>query len=455
LLEEGRENKKWDMKSRKIIAGSALLSALIAIGFFIYFIEQVEEVPEVKIDPRIIEMTERYIVSRSKEQFDELKSAGIERLRTDITHVYPENLTRVPSGGNFTLRMNLMLTLYLLRVHEFINGSEPLAREIYDFMLDITNKNGGVLPSFATACAGPYFIWGMSESGMGPNDPIIRKALTILDDLRVADGGWVVLEFSKALKPDGTPYSVSSTEVNPTVVLAMLKAGRSIDHPVVKRAIKANDEAILASAYKEEYFPDYILGHAWSILMYKEIGIRNFDAYRKARNELIEYVLAEPDPNDTFLIANALLALQGVIPESSKPYRNGLSMMMSQYDINTSSFVAGESPVFGKEFVKSAHHSIYPLFVLKKLGYEGKLYDINISSDFTRKCGEIIKEGDILVVKSENQPYIEWTNDNFVTINLEKMREKESGKYEYRYPVKPFHIVLNCSTYYWVSGWYD
>jgi hypothetical protein len=438
--------------SKKTIAALILLVMLIAACFFVFMQKKVEPV-EVVVPPDVVNSIEKAILSGFKRQFEDVKSVDIETLKLAVRHTYPGNYTRTPGGGNFTLRIGVMWSVLRFLTHEsYINGSEELSNEVFDWAMNVTEKNGGVFPPYEAACAGGFFVLGMINHGLPRDHEYIKKMLEQLKGLRVADGGWVVLDFSKAKKPDGTPYDLSSTEVTPTVIAAYLKAGYPMNDSLVQKAIKANEEAILKSAYMKEYYPDYIFGNAESIMLFREVGITNFDAYKKARNELIDFTLAKPDPNNTFLIATSLIALQGVIPETSKPYRNGFSMMMSQYDKNTSLFLGGESPVFGAEFSKMAGNSMVPLLAIKGMGYKNGWYNLGFPEN--QPCGEITRSGDKVIVKSANQPSIEWTGDDFITIKLGNMTGS-GGSYEYTLPAKPFHVVMNCTSYYWVSEWYS
>jgi len=439
------------MTDKKIIAVLILLGVLIAAGFFIFSATQKKVEQEIVVNQSVISSVEQSILAGFREQLEILKPVDTETLKLMVRHTYP-NYTMIPGSGNFTLRGSVHgLFSFFWHQHE-INGSEELAKEVLDWAMNVTAENGGIFPGFDAGCIGAYLVHGMISSGLPKDHELIKKMLESMKELRVPDGGWVVLDYSKAKKPDGTPYDISSTEVNPTMIAAFLKAGYSLNDSLIKQAIKANDGAILKSAYMKEYYPDYILGNAWSIILYKEIGISKFDAFRKARNELIDLVLAKPDPNNTYIIGCALLALQGVIPNSSTPYRNSVSMMMNRYDKNTSRFLAGDSPIFGAEFSKTADSSLAPLFALKKVGYNKRWFNLSLPEN--PPCGEITRVGDKMIVKSENPPDIEWTENDFITIKNATMNGG-SGSYEYTPPAKPFHVVMNCTSYYWVSGWYS
>lgn len=439
------------MTGKKIIAILILLVVVALTATAVFISMQKKEGAEVAATPDIVSSVEKSLLQGFRKQFENVKSVDVETLKMTPRHIYP-NSTMVPGGGNFTLRGSINGALHVLLRQYYINGSKELAKEVFEWAMNVTEKNNGTFPDFDIACAGPRFVQGMINSGLPKDHEFIKNVLEQLKELRVADGGWVNLDYSKAKQPDGTPYSISSTEVNPEAIAAYLQAGYSLNDSLVEKAIKANDEAILKSAYMDQYYPDYIFGNAVSVILYREMGISNFDAFRKARNELIELILTKPDVNDTYLIASALIALQGIVPETSTPYKNGFSTMIDQYDKNTSTFKSGPSPIFGEEFSMMPAHDLMPLLAIKGIGYKKEFFNLSLPEN--PPCGEVTMAGDKVVVKSEKQPRIEWTEDNFITIKLDNMTAS-GGNYEYTPPAKPFHVVMNCTGYYWISDWYS
>lgn len=317
-----------------------------------------------------------------------------------------------------------------------------------DYLLSITNKNKGTAPALDTLCTVMWVIQDFANLGYKKNMPLMKKHINALMKLKIQNG-WLQLQFTH--KPGMKP----EVEKTAKALVALLMAGYTPEKTQVQASRATLDKLLLAETNKKEHPVDWYVGVPWAMMLFKKIGTVNLKSYQKARADLIFAALEAPDTfhSNAFMRGLTLMALQGMIPESSYPYWKAkkeleASWIGTQFD--------SSAIVWSKEFNKSGRHSLMPAFALAGYGYNGELFPFKNSP--LKNCGlqSIKKEGAKIIVASTKPPVIEWTGDDFRTIESRMMKKDKKNSYSYSLSSPfPFQIAIPCKNYTYFSGWYQ
>lgn len=339
----------------------------------------------------IVSSLSRSIRTRLDHHLDLLESMAAEDL--DRAPRFVDAATGEKRQGDTNVRFALHGVMRFLISGHWVEGHKHHLDRAMNLVRRWVNQRDGMPPAFDVGCVGPYFLYGYRRNGASPDERAIQHGMDALLKLRVADGGWINLDYTHETKAGAAPPDSSSNEVNPSAILALLAAGLTLDHADVARALKANDKAILSGAFKKEYPPDYQVGNAQTLLLWKRIGFSDPKAYARARGELINFAGAQPKDGELYPLAMALLGLQGVIPEDSKSYRTAMTSLMRAYDPGEGIFVESHSSIFGTEFTRTMSFLLSPYLVLLRAGYEGRLYDLPLPESLTGSCPTAVPSG--------------------------------------------------------------
>ncbi len=385
-----------------------------------------------------------------------------EQMDNDTRYVWRNGTLKSETGSatNMLLRFALHQLGHILRVGPFIPGGEPVVSAAWSLFLNITGHHG-YMPGFDVGCAGPYSLLGVLGSVLPADRPEAAKTVQGLVDLRVASGGWVNLDYSRAKQPDGQPYILSSAEITAPAVLALRRAGYPLDDPVIRGAIRALDESILRTAYRDRFPEDYIVGDGLALQAYKKNGITSLEAFRKARNELVQDILANHSDTDRlYIVAQSLLGLQGFIPEGSEPYRLGLQAILRAYDPAKHTWRANDSSIFGPAFFNTTSYNIAPLMVLQRKGYGGDYID-PVTQPPAPACAPLSvtvagAPGGLRVrvrAPGATGASVDYTADGYRTLQSADLTPGEGGGFSGTIPGGEFQVAIKCGERYELTSW--
>ncbi|MBI4362314.1 MAG: hypothetical protein HY558_03990 [Euryarchaeota archaeon] len=424
------------------------------------------EVPWVSRDldppPAFLRSLEETTLDRGRWTLVYLKNSTPEKMDEDSRHIWRNGTPKKGTGAvvNVPLRYALHQMGHILRLAGSIPGGDGLLSDARDLFRNLTDALG-YMPGYDLGCAGPYSLLGVIDQVLPRDHPAIVNMTRRLVDLRVASGGWVVLDYSRANRTGGGPYVQAASETTPAAILTLRRAGYTLEDPVIQGAIRSLDRSVLEDAYREEYPEDYMVGNGWVLLSYKKNGIRSLDAFRKARGELVGEILRNhSDPDRIYLVSIGLLGLQGFIPEGSEPYRLGLEAIRQTYDPANHTWRANGSTLFGRGFFNTTSYNMGPLMVLHRKGYNGSYLDTLLEPP-PALCGPprvSISEapGGLRVqVRSPAAQKVEvdYTTDGYRTIGNASL-SGGAGEFSGVIPRGDFQLVFQCGPGYELSSWY-
>lgn len=325
---------------------------------------------------------------------------------------------------------------------------QKTAKDAQNYLLSITKKNKGLAPALDTLCTVMWLMQDFANMGYKKNHPVMKKHVAALMKLKIQDG-WLQLQFTH--KPGMKP----EVEKTAKALVALLMAGYETSETQILASRKTLDNLLVSETNKKEHPVDWYVGVPWAMLLYKKIGTTNLKAYQKARAELIFAALQEPGTfhANAFMRGLTLMGLQGVVPESSYPYWKAKKELEASW--NGKQFDSS-AIVWSKEFNKSGRHTLMAAFALAGYGYGGKLFPFKNSP--LKNCGlqSIKKEGLKIIVASTKQPVIEWTGDDFRTVQSKPMKKEKKNVYVSSLSSPfPFQIAVSCKEYYYFSGWHQ
>lgn len=323
---------------------------------------------------------------------------------------------------------------------------EKTVKAAADYLLSVTKKNKGVAPAHDTLCTIMWNIQDFANLGYKKGSPLMKKHLNALMKLKIQNG-WLQLQFTH--KPGMKP----EVEKTAKALVGLFMAGYTPYDATTRLSLETLDKLLLTETNKNGHEVDWFVGAAWAANLYKKIGARNLKAFQKARQELIFAALEEQGSfhSNAFMRGLTLMALQGMIPESSYPYWRAKQELEAAWNGGTFS---SSAIVWSKEFNASGRHSLMPAFALAGYGYDGKLFPFKNTP--LKNCGlkSIAKSGTKIVIQSTKPPVLEWTNDDFRTIQSKTMKKEKGSTYSYILsPVIPFQIALVCKNSIYFSGW--
>jgi hypothetical protein len=351
---------------------------------------------------------------------------------------------------------------HILRLGPLIPGGREVVSAALALYRNISAPLG-YMPGFDVGCSGPYNLLGLINRGVPPYDPAVANMTRGLLNLRVADGGWVNLDYSRANQSDGTPYTLATAEVTAPAILALRRAGLPLDDPAIRGAIRAMDDSILRDAYRETYPHDYLLGADLALMAYQKNGISSIEAFRKARDDVARNILAvHNDSNHLYVVAHGLLGLQGFLPEKSEPYRAGLRAVLGAYDPPNHTWRANDSSVFGSGFFNTTSYNIAPLMVLHRKGYGGDYLD-PVTAPAPPACPrpEVMvsdaSEGLRLRVRAPgaSEASADYTTDGYRTLQNATLAPREGGWFSGTIPAAEFQVALKCGERFDLTPWFS
>ncbi|MBI2060446.1 MAG: hypothetical protein HYT87_11810 [Nitrospirae bacterium] len=408
--------------------------------------------PQVEID-----QAAKWLIRRTAEHFEEVKKHTPDELDRLPRHI--DRATGSQRESDLGLRYDLHCILYFAAASALIPGSETLTNQILEFIRQSTDSHGGIVPGFDMGCAGPKVLELAGSRDVLRSPGSLSDHMKLLIGLRVQDGGWVNLDYSRAVRRTGEGYSVSSNEANPAAIMGLLKVGLPVGDKIIQGARAANDASILSSAYKGEYFPDYIVGDGLTLLMWKGVGVSSYEAFRKVNQELMEYLLTALDESHVYPASIALLGLQGYLPETSRPFRVGWKMVRDRYDPATHSFKAGRSSVFGSEFAQTACHTLEPYLAMKRAGYGNQTWRLPTPppgpcKDVSAHVRSFWLAGKLVRVSAPAGSTLEVADSDFTVVTARELKADPSRDRVAMSRSSRFRFIVPCEGYYWVGPWF-